>query len=401
MDHACRSVERPVPTPSERLERGSRASGRTACDQGRCGCVSATAGAPAPRRRAQRERQANLRGVPSKSASTFFALALAAATGRRMVPAVPSFDWREQEFDSFGTLALRDRAVVLHSHTRYSSATRYFLREVGTPPVLIVRDLLDSLMSLWDHLRDDGPEVPMALVHQRDLRRDDAEMLDFLVDVVAVWYVQFFAGWMRASATAGQCAGARLRHRDRRHGHGDRIGLPACRRSDTTHGGHLPVIEEVRLAKPRFNQGTSGRGARFGRDRLARVERLAAFYPDVDFSPIGIGKAHRSSLLTRDAVGCADDCVRDTCSDLPDRTLLRRNPPARRLSPSFRREARGCSAGRHGQSGLRAVRHRRDAPVVAGLRHRVAVGDRSYSRSSVLRLPLCSASRTDSTLRGC
>ena len=226
-----------------------------------------------------------------KSASTFFALALAAATGRRMVPAVPSFDWREQEYDSFGTLALRDRAVVLHSHTRYSSATHYFLREVGTPPVLIVRDLLDSLISLWDHLRDDRPEVPMALVDQRDLRRDDAEMLDFLVDVAAVWYVQFFAGWMRASAS-GRVNVLVLDYETVTADTAMAIESVCRHVGDPTPpmAAISQCIEEVRLAKPRFNQGTSGRGARFGRERLARVERLAAFYPDVDFSPIGIGR---------------------------------------------------------------------------------------------------------------
>jgi hypothetical protein len=223
-----------------------------------------------------------------KSASTFFALALAAATGRRTVPAMPSFGRREQEYDAFATLAVRDRAVVLQSHTRFSAATRHFLREVGTPPILVVRNLYDSLISLWDHMRDDGPGVPMALVDQRDLLRDDAEMLDFLVDIAAVWYVQFFAGWMRAAtrevdllvldyqtviADTATAIASVCRH----------VGDPIP---------PMPVISEsieaVRLSKPRFNQGTSGRGARFGKERRARVERLAAFYPDVDFSPLGI-----------------------------------------------------------------------------------------------------------------
>jgi len=226
-----------------------------------------------------------------KSASTFFALALAAVTGRRMIPAMPSFGRREQEFDAFATLALRDRAVVLRSHTRYSDATRYFLQELRTPPVLIVRDLFDSLISLWDHLRDDGPAVPVALVDRRDLLRDDAEMLDFLVDVAAVWYVQFFAGWMRGAASGATnllvleyetvtAEPALAIESVCRH-----IGDPTPPMAATAQS-----IEDVRLAKPRFNQGTSGRGARFGRERVARVERLAAFYPDVDFSPIGIGR---------------------------------------------------------------------------------------------------------------
>ena len=225
-----------------------------------------------------------------KSASTFLALALAGATGRRTIPAVPSGGLREQEFDAFGTLALRDRAVVLQSHTRYSKATRYFLQEVGTPPVLVVRDLLDSLISLWDHMRDEDPHVPVALVDRRDLLRDDAEMLDFLADVAAVWYVQFFAGWMRGAASGA----VDLLMLDYETVTADPASAieSVCRHI----GDPMPPmaaiarsLEQVRLSKPRFNQGTSGRGAQFGPERLARVERLAAFYPDVDFSRIGIG----------------------------------------------------------------------------------------------------------------
>jgi hypothetical protein len=226
-----------------------------------------------------------------KSASTFFSLVLAAATGRRTVPAMPSFGRREQEFDAFATLALRDRAVVLQSHTRYSAATRYFLREVGTPPVLIVRDLLDSLISLWDHMRNEGPGVPVALVDRRDLLRDDAEMLDFLADIVAAWYVQFFAGWMRAAAS-GDVNVLLLDYETVTADPALAIESVCRHIGDPTPPMAVisQCIEDVRLAKPRFKQGTSGRGARFGRERLARVERLAAFYPDVDFSPIGIGR---------------------------------------------------------------------------------------------------------------
>jgi hypothetical protein len=226
-----------------------------------------------------------------KSGSTFFSLALATATGRRTVPAVPYGGRREQEFDAFATLAMRDRAVVLQSHTRYSRATRYFLREIGTPPVLIVRDLYDSLISLWDHMGNEDPHVPVALVDPGDLLRDDGEMLDFLVDVAAVWYLQFFAGWMRGAASGD----IKLLVLDYETVTADpalaiesvcrHIGEPAPSAEAISQ-----AVGRVRLAKPRFNQGTSGRGARFGRERVARVERLAAFYPDVDFSPLGVGR---------------------------------------------------------------------------------------------------------------
>lgn len=223
-----------------------------------------------------------------KSASTFFCLALAAATGRRTVPAVPAFGRREQEFDAFATLALRDRAVVLQSHTRFSAATRYFLRQIGTPPVLVVRNLYDSLISLWDHMRNEDPGVPVALVDRRDLVRDDDEMLDFLVDVAAAWYVQFFAGWMRAAASEVD-----LLVLDYETVTADTaLAIESVCRHVGDPTPPTPVIaqsiEEARDANPRFNEGTSGRGARFGDERSARVERLAAFYPDVDFSPIGI-----------------------------------------------------------------------------------------------------------------
>jgi Sulfotransferase domain len=232
-----------------------------------------------------------------KSASTFFALALAAATGRRTVPAVPSFGRREQEFDIFATLALRDRAVVLQSHTRYSEATRHLIQEVGTPPVLIVRDLFDCLISLWDHMRDEGPDVPVALVEPRDLLRDDESMLDLLTDIAAPWYLQFYAGWMRAAANGA----ISLLVLDYEHVTAD---VPAaiesvCRHlgEPIAHATRFPgLLERVERAKPRFNRGVRGRGARFGVDRMNRVARLAGNYPDVDFSRIGVRTQSASTL---------------------------------------------------------------------------------------------------------
>ncbi len=233
-----------------------------------------------------------------KSASTFFAYAVGAATGRRVVPAVPFFGRREQEFDTFATLALRNRSVVLQSHTRYSAATDQLLQEVGTSPVLIVRDLFDCLMSLWDHMCKEGPDVPVALVEDRDLLRDDESMLDFLTDVAAPWYIQFYAGWMRAAASNAVDLlvlsyehitedTARAIELVCRHV-GEPFGLAAA---------SLARVEEVARAKPRFNQGVRGRGARFGPERMARVARLAAYYADVDFSPIGVRSESSTATL--------------------------------------------------------------------------------------------------------
>jgi hypothetical protein len=156
--------------------------------------------------------------------------------------------------------------------------------------VLVVRNLYDSLISLWDHLLDDGPAVPVALVDRRDLGRDDAQMLDFLVDVAAAWYVQFFAGWMRAAASEVD-----LLVLDYETVTADTaLAIESVCRHVGDPTPPTPVmsrsIEHARDAKLRFNRGTSGRGARLGEERLARVERLAAFYPDVDFSPIGIAR---------------------------------------------------------------------------------------------------------------
>jgi hypothetical protein len=225
-----------------------------------------------------------------KSASTFFSHAVALATGRTNVLSMPVYGRREQEFDALATLAVRDRAVVLQSHTRFSVATRFFLAQAGTPPVLLVRNLYDSLISLWDHLLYEETDVPVALVAPHDLDREDAEMLDFLIDIVAPWYVQFFAGWMRAAESEVD-----LLVLDYEAVTADTAGAieSVCRHV----GDPMPTtqvmsraLETARNVKVRFNQGTTGRGASFGEERRARVERLAAFYPDVDFSPIGIAR---------------------------------------------------------------------------------------------------------------
>jgi hypothetical protein len=225
--------------------------------------------------------------APPKSASTFFSHAVALATGRTNVLAMPSYGRREHEFDALGTLAMRNRAVVLQSATRFSAATRELLGQTGTPPVLLVRDIYDSLISLWDHLLYVETDIPLALVHPHDLDRDDAQMLDFLIDIVAPWYVQFYAGWMRAESQVDllvldyetvTAETARAIESVCRH-----VGDPIPSTEVMSR-----ALDEAREKKVRFNQGRSGRGARFGEERRARVERLAAYYPDVDFSPIGI-----------------------------------------------------------------------------------------------------------------
>lgn len=229
--------------------------------------------------------------APPKSASTFFSHVMALATGRTNGLAMPSYGRREHEFDALGTLAMRNRAVVLQSATRFSAATRYFLAQTGTRPVLLKRNVYDSLISLWDHLLKVETDIPLALVHPHDLDRDDAQMLDFLVDIVAPWYVQFYAGWMRA-AESEEVDLLVLDYETVTAETAEAIEL-VCRHV----GDPIPAaetmsqaLEEARGAKVRFNQGKSGRGERFGDERRARVERLAAYYPDVDFSPIGIAR---------------------------------------------------------------------------------------------------------------
>ena len=87
---------------------------------------------------------------------------------------------------------------VGHLHMQALPANRHFIDMFGLKPVIMLRDIPDMLASYWDMLdtdpvaRADGLNCPIPDDFVSLSREEKA---DFMIDVVAPWYMSYFATW--------------------------------------------------------------------------------------------------------------------------------------------------------------------------------------------------------------
>jgi hypothetical protein len=220
-----------------------------------------------------------------KSGSTFLRNVLTSLLGCETVVPVPGRERREQELSRSMLATFSGGTGVAHTHTRASRTTEELIAEFGIRPIVLVRDLHDALLSLADHLRTVSPRMPMAYFDETLSRHPLSDRVDAVVELAAPWYVNFYVSWWKS-------------HPDWMVRYEDAIlGGPAGIASVLDKIGVRAGIDQVersiaaaRGMNSRFNVGEAGRGvAMLTADNKTRLARLASFYPDVDFRPIGLG----------------------------------------------------------------------------------------------------------------
>ncbi len=227
-----------------------------------------------------------------KSGSTFFAAALAEATGF-----LPYFlgasHLNEQDLYLPRLLDAWSLDIVCAQHVRATRPNLALLSDFSIRPVVLVRDLGDSLVSLRDHLERETPITPIFEADERFLSRSREAQLDALVDLVAPWYLAFHAGWARAPIETLLLTYETV------------IADPAEAVARAAAFARVPLkcapeqaLARVQRSKTRYNRGRAGRGAaQLSKAQWARLARLAAHYEGVDFSPLGIAAGKGDARL--------------------------------------------------------------------------------------------------------
>lgn len=224
-----------------------------------------------------------------KSASTFLKNLLVNLTGYRDLFAVYAAGQSEHEIylPSLREFAHLDTVTQLHS--RASDANVHLMQAFGIRPVVLVRDIFDSVMSLLDFY-DKGA------FHNSFFRADwhalERELkIDLLIENVIPWYFQFVASWdlvekqkrleihwLTYEELVTDKAASVLKVLAF-------YGLGASRR-----GLEQKIAEiESEERKIRFNKGVAGRGKSGLNDRQKdQIRRLTRYYPSTDFGRIGL-----------------------------------------------------------------------------------------------------------------
>jgi Sulfotransferase domain len=218
-----------------------------------------------------------------KSGSTWLRTIISELPGFKASWITDSTGRGEQELSAWRLARVGFGHFVAQHHVRYHDDTRRLIDEFRLKPVVLVRDIHDSIVSLLDHVKDRWPEIPQAYVTPEIRAQPDVRILDFLIDMAVPWYIEFYVSWTT-------CADALwLRYEDLQADPGPaveeliaRLGIrteTAAVRSAVNAARHKDVLR---------NHATVGRGRRLSAEQRDSIQRKAGYYPNIDFSPIGL-----------------------------------------------------------------------------------------------------------------
>jgi hypothetical protein len=224
-----------------------------------------------------------------KSGSTFLKNTLLSLSGYRDVFMVYSPDQFEQEIYLPTLLENAQFDSVTQQHCRASNTNVQLMQAFGIRPVILVRNIFDSVMSLFDFY---NKGAYLASFYRIDYESLEAETkLDLLIDNLIPWYFQFFASWSEAERQK-KLDVMWLTYEE----------LIADKPTSIQNVlkfyglGAWPgdIEQKVRESeseqrKTRFNKGLVGRGSSGLTERQkARISRFSKYYPSVNFGRIGL-----------------------------------------------------------------------------------------------------------------
>lgn len=224
-----------------------------------------------------------------KSGSTFLKNLLVSLTGFRDVFMVYAAGQTEHEIY---LPTLRETAhfdTVTQQHCRASDANVHLMQAFEIKPIVLVRNVFDSVMSLLDFYNKGAFFNSYFRCDYQSL--DEETKIDLLIDNVIPWYFQFVASWSLVEKQKSLDI-FWLSYEDMIADKCTAIqnvlgfyGLGAARRSIEQK---IKEIESERR-NIRFNKGVAGRGdVHLNEQQKERIRRLSKYYPGTDFSRIGL-----------------------------------------------------------------------------------------------------------------
>ncbi len=230
-----------------------------------------------------------------KSGSTFLSDVISQLPGFRRALLYPSSDRREQELDEFCLREVNRHDYVAQSHTRYSEWTADMCRAYNLTPIVLVRSLLDVIVSLRDHVRTQSHVWPMFFAEPPHAHQDEARLELMIAKLATPWYLNFYMSWRRAPRALMVSYEEMLR---------DPVAL--THRIVNFAGAGAP-LEEVRdavervqaAARSRLNVGVAGRGAKLRAETIHTVLDLMDYYPEAARDPYFVAvRAQAEAALT-------------------------------------------------------------------------------------------------------
>jgi hypothetical protein len=183
--------------------------------------------------------------------------------------------------------------TVTQQHVCANARTVQLMSEFGIRPVVLVRNIFDVVVSIRDFLLTEGcgKWPTFFTTDERFAALREQDQYGQIIELGLPWYFDFFVSWSDAArrntleitwltyeaARADWAAAVRLV--------ADFYGM----RADDAAVEAALERTTARSSALRLNRGVAGRGkATLRAEDYERIRSYTRFYPDVDFSPIGL-----------------------------------------------------------------------------------------------------------------
>jgi hypothetical protein len=151
------------------------------------------------------------------------------------------------------------------------------IRRYRLLPVVLVRDLADTVMSIRDHFRQESHRGPMANFTESHRGWSNPGLEEAIVRLAMPWYLNFYSGWRNAQGTL-------LVHYE------EMIERPASTFGRIMQFARVPceakdvetMVQAFHGPKGRFNKGVVGRGRSLNPVAAEALSALMDLYPDYE-----------------------------------------------------------------------------------------------------------------------
>lgn len=220
-----------------------------------------------------------------KSGSTYTSNVIGNLENFSKIPLVSYGGRREQELDYFELLKVPPKKkFIAQHHVRSHQATLKLCKKFNIQVILLTRNIFDCVVSMRDHIRNESEIFPHAFITENQKTLNDETLEECIVDLLIPWYFNFYVTWMHTNEKL---------HVTYEEMKADEIlYFEKILKYSGVQLGSDQIQKAIEITKSRnlnrLNVGAQGRGVKLSSYSQSRIIRLASYYPEIDFSSIGI-----------------------------------------------------------------------------------------------------------------
>jgi hypothetical protein len=254
------------------------------------------------KRRFSREGEYLFVACMPKSGSTFMAKALSELTGYPYVNLAYAYERNEQTLYLPRLIDSYSFGSVTHLHVRATKSTIDLMKMFSIRPVVLVRNIFDIVVSIHDHMFQEGYEFPTFYCNEEFKALDEKSRFDFVIEHGIPWFFNFFVSWYEAFSK-GRIDCLWLSYENVTSDWHKAIRTIAdfynIERTDEEIAQALERTLMKKRQQIRLNKGVVGRGSKsLTSEQKQKIVDLARFYPWVDFSMIGIQNKESNDVFS-------------------------------------------------------------------------------------------------------